>query len=69
MDIPIQWLHGAVEVTEWQSFNAVCLFFFWMTHDSCVEVTGLQSLLTWYCTILLNCGMEATSSACEKKKR
>ena len=33
-----------IEVTKWKSVNAVCLCC--LTHGSCVEVTGLQSLLT-----------------------
>jgi len=33
----------AIDVTEWQSVNAVCLYC--LTHGACVNVTGLQPLL------------------------
>ena len=46
-----------IEVSAWQSVNAVCLCC--VAHSSCIEVKGLQSLLTG--------AMWATGSACQKQ--
>lgn len=46
-----------IEVSAWQSVNAICLCC--VAHSSCIEVKGLQSLLTR--------AMGATGSACQKR--
>ena len=35
---------GAIDITGWQSVNAICLCC--LTHGACVKVTGIQPLLT-----------------------